>query len=74
MDGHRYHPLRVGRPAGTIWLSIDAAEDEWQLIEAFVEWERKDCLRLRPVDPGESALADGPLISEDAPLADDLPF
>ena len=36
-----YEPLRVGTPAGAPWLSLEAAHDEWRLIETFALWDRK---------------------------------
>ena len=68
-----YDPLRIGTPAGTIWLSVDAVEDEWKLIKAFVQWERKDRLHHWPVHCDESLFGDGPLNPDD-PWSYDLPL
>ena len=68
-----YDTLRLGAPAGTIWLSIDSAEDEWKLIEAIVSWEREDRLHPWPVDRDQSLFGDVPLDPDDR-WADDLPF
>ena len=71
LTGH--DPLRIGTPAGTIWLSVDAAEDEWKLMKAFVQSERKDRLDQWLVNCDWSLFGDGPFDPDD-PLSHDLAF
>ena len=68
-----YDPLRIGTSAGTIWLSVDAADDEWKLIKAFVQWERKNRSHHWSLNCDESLFGDVPLDPDD-PWSYDFPF